>query len=323
VTGTAGNPVGVGLRSAHYPHLTTKPRTTVAWFEAISENYMDTGGRPLAVLESVRADHPVALHGVSLSIGYRPASGDHAAREAHAALRAKYLARLAALAQRIEPFLVSDHLCWTGVPGGNVHDLLPTPFTDEALDWIVSQVDQVQMALGRRLVLENVSSYLTWSASTWREEDFLVEVARRSGCGILLDVNNVYVSARNHGFDARAYLDSIPADLVAQIHLAGHTDMGTHLFDTHSAPVCDEVWDLFAHTVARMPGVPVLIEWDEDIPEFSRLEEEAAAADRIATGARAGLAASEAQALSEAASSTAQASSAARDSTGPQRKAVA
>jgi uncharacterized protein (UPF0276 family) len=287
VTGTAGNPVGVGLRSDHYPHLTQRPRTTVAWFEAISENYMDTGGRPLAVLEAVRADHPVALHGVSLSIGYKPARGDRAAEDALAALRGRYLARLNELARRIEPFLVSDHLCWTGVPGGNVHDLLPTPFTDEALDWIVSQVDEVQTALGRRLVLENVSSYLTWAASTWREEDFLVEVARRSGCGILLDVNNVYVSARNHGFDARAYLDAIPADLVAQIHLAGHTDMGTHLFDTHSAPVSGDVWDLFAHTIARMPGVPVLIEWDEDVPEFARLEEEAAAADRIAKAARA------------------------------------
>lgn len=287
MTGTAGNPVGVGLRSEHYPHLTQRPRTTVAWFEAISENYMDTGGRPLAVLETVRADHPVALHGVSLSIGYKPPRGDRAAEEAHAALRSRYLSKLSALASRIEPFLVSDHLCWTGVPGGNVHDLLPTPFTDEALDWIVSQVDEVQAELGRRLALENVSSYLTWAASTWREEDFLVEVARRSGCAILLDVNNVYVSARNHGFDARAWLDAIPADLVAQIHLAGHTDMGTHLFDTHSAPVCDEVWDLFAHTVARMPGVPVLIEWDEDIPAFSRLEEEAAAADRIAKAARA------------------------------------
>jgi uncharacterized protein (UPF0276 family) len=265
-----------------------KPRTTVRWFEAISENYMDTGGRPLAVLETVRADHPVALHGVSLSIGYKPAQGDRAAADALAEIRTRYLARLRDLADRIDPFLVSDHLCWTGVPGGNVHDLLPTPFTDEALAWIVSQVDAVQTALARRLVLENVSSYLTWAASTWREEDFLVEVSRRSGCGILLDVNNVYVSARNHGFDARAYLDAIPAEAVAQIHLAGHTDMGSHLFDTHSAPVCDEVWDLFAHAIGRMADVPVLIEWDEDIPAFARLEAEAEAADRIAKAVRSG-----------------------------------
>lgn len=285
---TSRNPVGVGLRPEHYPHLLGEPRTTVAWFEAISENYMDTAGRPLDVLERIRRDHPVALHGVSLSIGYKPPHGNRAAEDSLRDLRSRYLARLAALAGRIDPFLVSDHLCWTGVPGGNVHDLLPTPFTDEALGWIVSQVDAVQSALGRSLVLENVSSYLTWASSTWSEESFLVEVARRSGCKILLDVNNVYVSARNHGFDARAYLDAIPADLVAQIHLAGHTDMGSYLFDTHSAPVCDDVWDLFAHVIARLPGVPVLIEWDAEIPEFPRLEREAAMAAGIAARAAAG-----------------------------------
>ncbi|MFN2428130.1 MAG: DUF692 domain-containing protein, partial [Candidatus Binatia bacterium] len=284
MTGRAGNAVGVGLRSEHYPHLAERPRTTVAWFEAISENYMDTAGRPLAMLENVRRDHPVALHGVSLSIGCKPPAG--AAASTFHALRSRYLSRLKALADRIEPMLVSDHLCWTGVPGGNLHDLLPTPFTDEALDWIVSQVDLVQAALDRRLVLENVSSYLTWAQSTWREESFLVEVARRSGCGILLDVNNVYVSARNHGFDACAYLDAVPAELVAQVHLAGHTDLGTHLFDTHSAPVCDEVWQLFEHAIGRLPGVPVLIEWDAEIPEFARLEAEAAKAAQVAARAR-------------------------------------
>jgi uncharacterized protein len=246
---------------------------------------MDTAGRPLAVLEKVRCDHPVALHGVSLSIGCKPPPGDRGAADTFRELRSRYLSRLSQLAYRIEPFLISDHLCWTGVPGGNLHDLLPTPFTDEALDWIVSQVDEVQHTLGRRLVLENVSSYLTWAQSTWREEDFLVEVARRSGCAILLDVNNVYVSARNHGFDARSYLDAIPAELVAQIHLAGHTDLGTHLFDTHSAPVCDDVWDLFAQTIARLPGVPVLIEWDAEIPEYARLEAEAATASAVARAA--------------------------------------
>ncbi|MFN2375551.1 MAG: DUF692 domain-containing protein [Candidatus Binatia bacterium] len=284
---SAVNPVGVGLRSEHYPRLLGKPRTTVEWFEAISENYMDTGGRPLSVLDTIRSDHPVALHGVSLSIGTRPRPGDHAGASAFWEMRAKYLGRLAELARRIDPFLVSDHLCWTGVPGANAHDLLPTPFTDEALAWIVAQVDDVQTKLGRPIVLENVSSYLTWAHSTWREEDFLVEVARRSGCRILLDVNNVYVSARNHGFDARSYLDAVPAELVAQVHLAGHSDMGSHLFDTHSAPVCDEVWSLFAHVIARLPGVPVLIEWDEDIPPFERLELEATTAAKVAAGARA------------------------------------
>lgn len=276
------NAVGVGLRSCHYPRILEGPRTAVAWFEALTENYIDTCGRPLAVLERVRRDHPVALHGVSLSIGYRP---DASRVDAFREQRARYLARLSALAERIDPFLVSDHLCWTGVPGGNLHDLLPVPMTDEALDWIVEQVDSVQQALGRTLVLENVSSYLAWSDSTWPEQDFLVEVARRSGCRILLDVNNVYVSARNHRFDARAYLDAIPAELVAQVHLAGHTDMGTHLFDTHSAPVCDAVWDLFAGTIARLPGVPVLIEWDAEIPPFERLAEEAATADAVARAA--------------------------------------
>jgi len=229
----------------------------------------------------------VALHGVSLSIGFKPRP-EHV--DAFREQRSRYLARLAALAARLDPFLVSDHLCWTGVPGGNLHDLLPTPFTDEALAWIVEQVDATQQALGRSLVLENVSSYLTWSDSTWKEEDFLVEVARRSGCRLLLDVNNVYVSARNHGFDAQDYLDAIPAALVAQIHLAGHSDLGTHLFDTHSTPVCDDVWALFARTVARLPGVPVLIEWDEDIPAFERLEEEAARAARVASAAQAAVA---------------------------------
>lgn len=281
-----GNPVGVGLRPVHYAHLLQRPRTTVRWFEAISENYMDTAGRPLAVLEQVRADHPVALHGVSLSIGSRPPSGDCSAELRFHEQRKRYLDRLARLVERIDPFLVSDHLCWTGVPGGNIHDLLPTPFTDEALDWICRQVDAVQNALGRTLVLENVSSYLTWSCSTRSEEEFLVEVARRSGARILLDINNVFVSARNHRFDARSYLDAIPCELVAQVHLAGHSDLGTHLFDTHSAPVCDEVWDLFAHTIARLPGVPVLIEWDAEIPPFERLEAEAATAGRVASRAR-------------------------------------
>ncbi|HYC00799.1 MAG TPA: DUF692 domain-containing protein [Candidatus Limnocylindrales bacterium] len=275
----AVNAVGVGLRPVHYPCLLERPRTAVTWFEAISENYMDSHGRPLQVLERIRADFPIALHGVSLSIGYRPTAQ---AADAFAELRARYLRKLAALADRIDPFLVSDHLCWTGIAGANVHDLLPTPLTDEALAWIVEQIDEVQGALGRSIVLENVSSYLTYASSTWTEWDFLAEVARRSGCGILLDVNNVYVSARNHGFDARAYLDAIPPASVAQIHLAGHTDMQAYLFDTHSRPVCAEVWELFDHVIARLPGVPVLIEWDDDIPEFPALEAEAQRAAAIA-----------------------------------------
>jgi uncharacterized protein (UPF0276 family) len=275
------NPVGVGLRPVHYPWLRREPRTGVGWFEAISENYMDTAGRPLATLEFLRRDYPLALHGVSLSIGQKPADGDHAAIERWRNLRERYLDRLAALIERVDPFLVSDHLCWTGVPGGNAHDLLPVPFTDEALDWICEQVDAVQERLGRTLVLENVSSYLVWKSSTMGEAEFLVELARRSGCRILLDINNVYVTARNHALDAAGYLDAVPTEAIAQVHLAGHTDMGTHLFDTHSDHVCEAVWDLFRRVAPRLEGVPVLVEWDDNIPEFPVLEEEAAKAASI------------------------------------------
>lgn len=239
---------------------------------------MDTQGRPLAVLELIRRDYPVALHGVSLSIGLKPAEQDRAGHEQFQALRSRYLDRLAALIERVDPFLVSDHLCWTGVPGNNLHDLFPLVFNQESLDWVVAQVERVQDRLGRWIALENVSSYLVWKGSELEEQQFLVEVARRSGCKILLDVNNVYVSARNHGFDAVAYLDAVPSECVAQIHLAGHSDMGTHLFDTHSDHVSDEVWRLFEHVIPRMQDVPVLIEWDDEIPEFPVLEAEAAKA---------------------------------------------
>ncbi|MFT4571859.1 MAG: hypothetical protein ACI8TX_002745 [Hyphomicrobiaceae bacterium] len=273
--------VGVGLRSVHYPYLVERPRTGVGWFEAISENYMDTAGRPLKILEGVRRDYPIALHGVSLSIGQRPDPTSAAEIETFTTLRMRYLDRLASLIDRIDPFIVSDHLCWTGVPGGNIHDLLPVPFTPESLTWICEQVDLVQTRLGRTIALENVSSYLTWNQSTLGEAEFLVEVTRRTGCKVLLDVNNIFVTSRNHGLDALSYLDSIPADCVAQIHLAGHTDMGTHLFDTHNDYVCDEVWELFDRVIARLPKVPVLIEWDDDIPEFPILAAEAEKAARI------------------------------------------
>jgi len=265
--------IGVGLRSAHYPHLVTRPDTRVDWFEALSENYMDSEGRPIHVLETVRADYPVALHGVSLSIASRYSDAEP--------VNSRYLARLKALIDRVDPFLVSDHLCWTGTGPTNLHDLLPVPFTRESLEWVVEQADRVQNTLGRQIALENVSSYLTYKRSTYHEWEFLVQVARRSGAKILFDVNNIFVSAHNHGFDACEYVDAVPADLVGQIHLAGHTDMGTHLFDTHSCPVCDEVWQLFRRTIARMPGVPVLIEWDEDIPSFDVLEAEAVKAREV------------------------------------------
>lgn len=245
------------------------------WFEAVSENYMDTGGRPLLALEALRRQHPIALHGVGLSIGSTEG------------VRTQYLARLKALAERIEPFVVSDHLCWTGPRSANLHDLLPLPFTREALVLLVERVGQVQEALGRRLLLENVSSYLSYPHSEMPEWEFLAELSARSGCGILLDVNNVFVSARNHGFDPRAYLAGIRPEAVGQVHLAGHDDMGDYLFDTHAKPVHPEVWELFASAARRLPArTPVMIEWDEDIPDWDRLEAEALRAKEVWENAR-------------------------------------
>ena len=259
---------GVGLRTEHYDVITREwPR--MDWFEAISENFMDSGGRPLAILEQVRARYPVALHGVSLSIG----SADP--------LNRCYLERLKALIERIDPAIISDHLCWTGVDGENLHDLLPLPFTEEAIRHVAGRVEQVQDVLERRILLENVSTYVTYQHSTMPEWEFLTAVARRCGCGILLDLNNVYVNAYNHQFDPHAYLRAIPGELVGQFHLAGHTDMGSYLFDTHSRPVIDAVWDLYREALGRWGPVTTLIEWDEDIPPFPRLAEEAEQARAI------------------------------------------
>ena len=252
---------GVGLRREHFGRVLEGP-TAVDWFEVISENFMVEGGRPLFVLERVRRDYPVVLHGVSLSIG----STDPLDRG--------YLDRLGALAARFEPAWVSDHLCWTGVGGHNAHDLLPLPYTEEALAHVVARVGAVQEHLGRRIALENVSTYLTFAGSTLPEAEFLSEVAERADCGILLDVNNVYVSASNHGFDAEAYVERIPPHRVWQVHLAGHTDRGSHLLDTHSRPVCEEVWDLYRFATRRLGPVASLVEWDEDVPDWDTLEAE-------------------------------------------------
>jgi uncharacterized protein (UPF0276 family) len=254
---------GVGLRAEHYDDVLAGA-AGADWFEAISDNYMDSLGRPLAILEAVRRDAPVALHGVSLSIG----SVDPLDRD--------YLKRLAALVRRIEPAIVSDHLCWSRFDGRSLYDLLPLPLNEECLDHVVPRVQQVQDALGRRILLENPSTYLAWNDSTIPEAEFLAELARRADCGLLLDVNNVYVSAMNLDFDPFAYLDAIPVERVAQLHLAGFSDMGSHLFDTHSRPVSDEVWRLYAHAVEHLGlgDVPTMIEWDDDIPAWSRLIEE-------------------------------------------------
>jgi uncharacterized protein (UPF0276 family) len=260
---------GVGLRAPHYPHLETRPKTRVHWFEALSENYMNTEGRPMKMLELIRKDYPVSMHGVSLSIG----SPD--------VLNQDYLESLKRLADRVEPFMMSDHLCWTRGSSHNSHDLLPMPYTEETIQRLLPKVQQVQDFLKRPIMFENVSAYLAFEENQYTEWDFLVEFAKRSGCKILLDINNVHVNAENFGFDAKEYLDSIPAEIVGQIHLAGYSDMGDFLFDTHSNPVFPQVWQLFSETIKRLPDVPVLIEWDEDIPEFSVLENEVKKASKI------------------------------------------
>lgn len=261
---------GAGLRSAHFPHLLGRPRTAVDWFEALTENYMDSRGRPREVLEFIRRDHPVALHGVSLSIG-----GVEGPRPG-------YLKSLKALIAEVEPFLVTDHLCFTGAHRKNIHDLLPLPYTEEAIKTVVRNVGKVQEFLGRPIGLENVSSYLTYKDSEMTEQAFLVEIAKRAGCKILLDVNNVYVSATNHGFRAEEYLDAIPSSMIGQIHLGGYSDMGKFLFDTHSRAPTDPVWRLYERVVRRVPDVPVLIEWDEDVPAWNVLENEVKKASRLA-----------------------------------------
>jgi uncharacterized protein (UPF0276 family) len=227
--------------------------------EAVTENYLAPGGRPVAALEKVRRDVPVALHGVSLAIG------------STSALDRAYLAALRALADRIEPAIISDHLCWGRYGRQYVHDLWPLPFTEEALAHVVERVGRVQEALGRQILLENVSSYAAFGESEMSEWEFLSEIARRADCGILLDVNNVYVSARNHGFSASDYVDGVPPDRVAQFHLAGHNDKGAYLFDSHDARVADPVWNLYRAAVARFGAVPSLIEWDDEIPELEVL----------------------------------------------------
>lgn len=263
---------GVGLRAEHYQAALDAPGA-VDWFEAITENYMDSGGRPLRILESVRRDHAVALHGVGLSIG----STDP--------FDPRYLESLRSLVQHIEPALVTDHLCWTGAGGRALYDLLPLPYTQEALEHVVRRVSTVQELLGRRILLENPSTYLAYRHSEMTEWDFLGEVAEQADCGILLDVNNIYVSGHNLGFDPVRYLEAVPVERVGQFHLAGFTDMGSYLFDTHSAPVHEDVWRLYQLAVRRFGPVPTLVEWDADIPPFERLCEEAERARR--EGARA------------------------------------
>ncbi|CAN5320465.1 DUF692 domain-containing protein [soil metagenome] len=259
--------LGLGLRNVHFEHILSA-WPPVDWFEAISENFMDSGGRPRAVIRAIAAHYPIVLHGVSLSIG----STDP--------LDWVYLARLKQLAAELQPAWISDHLCWTGVLGLNSHDLLPLPLTEASLAHVADRVAQVQDYLGRPLILENPSSYIRFVHSTMEEPDFLRRLAERTGCGLLLDVNNVYVSCFNAGTDPLAYLAAFPCEHVVQMHLAGHQHHGTHIIDTHDRPVRPEVWALFRRAWARTGGAATLLEWDGDIPSFAECHAELRKAER-------------------------------------------
>ncbi|RMD69459.1 MAG: DUF692 domain-containing protein [Gammaproteobacteria bacterium] len=264
---------GIGLRKEHYQAILDEC-PPVDWFEAITENYLVPGGKPLYFLERVRERYPVVLHGVSLSLGSTdPLDWD-------------YLRQVKALAGRIEPAWISDHLCFTGAGGINAHDLLPLPYTEEAVRHVAARIQAVQDFLGRRILIENVSSYLSYRCSEMSEWAFLSAVAEEADCLILLDINNIYVSARNHGFDPLAYLHGVPAERVQQHHLAGHQDMGDYVIDTHDHPVPDPVWALYEAAVQRFGPVSCIIERDADIPPLDVLLEEVGRMRAIAEGRR-------------------------------------
>ncbi|HEV7779541.1 MAG TPA: DUF692 domain-containing protein [Luteibacter sp.] len=261
MTGQALTPFhgfGLGLRPVHYPEFLADPQP-VDFVEVISENFMVEGGRPLHVIDRVRERYPVALHGVSMSIGSADGLNDD------------YLRRLRQLAERVRPLWISDHLCWTGVEDFNSHDLLPLPYTDEAMDLVCANITHAQDVLERPLLIENPSSYLTFPGSCMTEWEFLARMCQRTGCFLLLDVNNIYVSAMNHGFDPLAYLDGVPMDRVRQIHLAGHSQGNDLLIDTHDQPVPDPVWALYELACRRVGAVATMIERDDRIPPLPEL----------------------------------------------------
>ncbi|CZI76600.1 Protein of uncharacterised function (DUF692) [Legionella pneumophila] len=260
---------GLGLRPNYYEEiLTSKP--DLDWFEILTENYLIPGGKPLYYLDKIREHYSIVMHGVSLSLGSTdPLNWD-------------YLKQVQELASRIEPVWISDHLCWTGVHGLNTHDLLPVPYTTEAIQHIVSRIQEIQDFLKRPFLIENVSSYLTYKQSEMSEWDFILEIVKQSGCYLLLDVNNVYVSSFNHNFDPMAYINSMPPGRVAQIHLAGHTNHGDYIIDTHNAPVIEPVWDLYEATIQRLGPVSTMIERDDNMPDFSELLSEINHAKRLA-----------------------------------------
>ncbi len=253
--------LGVGLRTVHFNHILENwPK--VDWFEIMSENFMDTEGRPLYVLDQITERYPIVMHGVSMSIGSTdPIDFD-------------YLAKLKTLAERVNAVWLGDHVCWTGVAGVNGHDLYPIPYNEESLAFLVDRIRIIQDFMERPLILENPSTYLTFSSSTLAEENFLARMAEDANCGLLLDVNNVYVTCRNHGLDPYAYLAAIPYERVVQIHLAGHTDNGTHCIDTHDSHVIDPVWSLYADVQQRAGSRATLLEWDDHIPPFEEVHAE-------------------------------------------------
>lgn len=266
---------GLGLRTEHYAAFESAPQARVDWLEILSENYMVPGGAPLWHLDRIRRDFPMVMHGVSLNIGGTDP------------LNLDYLRDLRNLIQRVQPGWVSDHLCWTGVNGLNMHDLLPIPYTEAMLHHVSERIQRVQDFLGRRLVIENPSTYVAFAANEMSEWEFVGEMLRRSDCELLLDVNNVYVSSVNHGFDPLTYINAIPAQRVRQIHLAGHEIQDGYLIDTHDHPVCEAVWQLYAHTVQRCGSVATMIERDDNIPALTELLDELDLARQIHARVRA------------------------------------
>lgn len=265
LTESPGNTIsgaGLGLRSQHYRHI-LEEEPAIAWFEVLTENYFGAGGLPHHYLQAVRDRYPITFHGVGMSLG------------ATDPLNRDYLARLRELTVRYEPAWISDHIAWISSDGAYVHDLLPLPYTEDCLRHLVQRISQVQEYLGERMLVENPSTYLQFDGEDMSEPEFMRELAQEADCYLLLDVNNVHVSATNHGFDAATYVDAMPASRVREIHLAGYEEHENYLFDTHGKPVHEPVWDLYRRALRRLGPVPTLIEWDTDIPAFDVMAEEA------------------------------------------------
>ncbi len=260
--------VGVGLRSCHYPYIKTV-NPAIPWFEVLSDNYLCDGGPSLYHLEEIRDAYPISLHGVGMSLGSTTILNQH------------YLKKLKSLIRSVKPLIVSDHLCWTSLGNQNFHELLPLPYTEEAIEHVANRIQVVQDFLGQRIMIENISSYLSFEHSTLSEWEFLQAVAEKADCLILLDINNIYVTAKNNNFNPYDYLKGLTTDRIAQFHLAGFEDYGSYLLDTHSTSICSEVLDLFAGALKKFGPVPTIIEWDKNIPNFEQLQQEAVMVKKI------------------------------------------